>query len=295
MRNSSASSSESPDGHVPGQRVVGTRLVGDDVGQHAAPQQLLVDVRRVPDHADRAAVALRLRLGGLAQRRIEVGRHEIEVAALHAPVEPGLVDIGDQADAVEHRHRQRLRAAHAAAPGGEHDASAQAAAEALIGDGGERLVGALHDALRADVDPRAGRHLAVHRQPLGLEPPERVPVGPVRHEQRVRDQHARRHLVRAEHADRLSRLHEQGLVVRQALQRADDRVVGLPRAGRAPRAPVDHEVRRVLGDLGIEVVHEHAQRGLLQPAAAAQLEAARGADDWWAPLPSAIEPTSARK
>jgi hypothetical protein len=30
----------------------------------------------------------------------------------------------------------------------------------------EGLVGALHDALRADIDPRAGRHLAVHHQPF---------------------------------------------------------------------------------------------------------------------------------
>ena len=55
----------------------------------------------------------------------------------------------------------------------------------------EGLVGALEDPLRADVDPRPRRHLPEHRQPLGLEPAELVPGRPLRHEQRVRDQHAR--------------------------------------------------------------------------------------------------------
>ena len=67
----------------------------------------------------------------------------------------------------------------------------------------------------ADVDPRAGGHLAVHRQPEVLEPAELVPRRPFGHEVRVGDQHARRPLVRAEDADRLARLDEQRLVARQ--------------------------------------------------------------------------------
>ena len=156
---------------------------------------------------------------------------------------------------------------------------AQAAVEALARDRRERLERALEDALRADVDPRPGRHLAVHRQPLGLEPPERLPVGPVGHEQAVGDQHPRRHLVGAEDADRLAALHEQRLVVLETAQRGDDRVERLPRAGGAPGAAVDDEVGGILRDLGVEVVHEHAQGGLLQPALAAELAAAGRADD----------------
>ena len=41
------------------------------------------------------------------------------------------------------------------------------------------LVGALQDALGADVDPRAGGHLAVHGQAELLEPAELRPGGPV--------------------------------------------------------------------------------------------------------------------
>ena len=83
----------------------------------------------------------------------------------------------------------------------------------LVGDGGERLERALQDALGADVDPRAGGHLAVHRQPEVLEPPELLPVGPVADQVGVGDQHPRRPLVGAHHADRLAALHEHRLVV----------------------------------------------------------------------------------
>ncbi len=51
-----------------------------------------------------------------------------------------------------------------------------------------------------------------------------------------------------------------------------------PVAGRLARAAVDHQVVGPLGHLGVEVVHQHAQRRLLLPAAAAELEAPRGAD-----------------
>ena len=102
-------------------------------------------------------------------------------------------------------------------------------AEVHLARRAERLVGPLQDPLGADVDPRAGGHLPEHRQPLGLEPAELVPGRPLRHEQRVRDQHARSTLVRAEHADRLPRLDEQRLVVAKPQQR-------LRRCPAAPRA-----------------------------------------------------------
>ena len=94
--------------------------------------------------------------------------------------------------------------------------SASIAAVVLAPGLGEGLVGALDDALRADVDPRAGGHLAVHHQALAVELVEVLPRRPFRHEVRVGDQHARRVGVRAEHADRLARLDQQRFVVAQA-------------------------------------------------------------------------------
>ena len=99
---------------------------------------------------------------------------------------------------------------------------AEVAAVVLAAGFGEGLVGALHDALAADVDPAAGRHLAVHHQALAVELVEVLPGRPLRHEVRVGDQHARRVGMRLEHADRLARLDQQRLVVVQLAQRGED-------------------------------------------------------------------------
>ena len=174
-----------------------------------------------------------------------------------------------------HRGGQRLRAAHAAQAAGHDQPAGQRAAEVLPGALGEGLVGALQDALGADVDPRAGGHLAVHREPQRFEPAELVPGGPARHQVRVGDQDPRRLVVGAEHADRLAALHQQRLVVLQPPQRGDDRVEARPVARRLAAAAVDDQLLGPLGHRGIEVVHQHPQGGFLVPAAAGDLRAAR--------------------
>jgi hypothetical protein len=69
--------------------------------------------------------------------------------------------------------------------------------------------------------------------------------------------------VGAEDADRLARLHEQGLVVLERRQQCARWRRSSPVARRLAGAAVDDEVVGALGDLGVEVVHEHPQRGLL--------------------------------
>ncbi len=167
------------------------------------------------DSARRSSRAARAAGDGV----VEAVGQLVEVAGLEAPLDAGAVDVDAQRDAVVHRDRQRLGAAHPAEAGGQRDRAGERAAEAAAGDLGEALVGALEDALGADVDPRAGRHLAVHRQPGRLEPAELVPRRPVGHEVGVGDQHPRRPLVGAEHADRLARLDEHRLVVAERAQR----------------------------------------------------------------------------
>ena len=154
---------------------------------------------------------------------------------------------------------------------------AEAAAEVLPPRLDERLVRTLHDALAADVDPRAGRHLAVHHQPLAVELVKVLPRRPLRHEVRVGDEHARRIDRRAEHAHGLARLHEQRLVLAERAQRGQDRLEARPVARRLADAAVDDERVGVLGDLGIEVVLDHPVGGLDQPVAAADRAAARRA------------------
>ena len=91
----------------------------------------------------------------------------------------------------------------------------EGAAELLRGDGGEGLVGALEDALGADVDPGTGGHLPVHGQAEGLQAAELLPVGPVADEVGVGDQDARRPLVGLHDADRAAGLDEHRLVLLQ--------------------------------------------------------------------------------
>ena len=153
----------------------------------------------------------------------------------------------------------------------------QVAAEVLAAGLDEGLVGALHDALAADVDPRAGRHLAVHHQALAVELVEVLPRGPLGHQVGVGQQHARRVGVGAEHAHRLARLDQQRLVGLQRAQRRQDRVEAVPVARRLADAAVDDQRVRVLGHLGVEVVLDHAVRRLDQPVAARDLGAARRA------------------
>src|SRR5262249_50068966 len=47
---------------------------------------------------------------------------------------------------------------------------------------GEGFVGALHNSLRADVDPGARRHLPEHHQALAVERIEMIERRPMRHE-----------------------------------------------------------------------------------------------------------------
>ena len=148
----------------------------------------------------------------------------------------------------------------------------------LIGDGEEGFVSPLHNALRADVDPGAGRHLAVHHQALLIQLVEVLPVGPVRHQIGIGDQHPRRIGVGLEHAHRLAGLHQQGFVVLQTLEHVQDGVVALPVAGGAADAAVHHQALRMLGHFRVQIVLDHAVGGLGQPALASQFAAARRAD-----------------
>ena len=255
-----------------------TRLVGDDVGGEPVFEQPRKHFGGVADDAHRQGAPLVARTDATAHGIVEVDGDLVEVARLDAPLGAGGVDLDAEGDTIVHRDRQRLGAAHATEPGGERDGPGERAAEAPAGDLGEALVRALEDALRADVDPRAGRHLPVHRETEVLEATELGPRRPVGHEVRVGDEHPRRPLVGPEHADGLARLHEHRLVVGERAQRAAHGVERLPRAGGAARPSVDDEVVGTLGDVGVEVVLEHPERRLLRPASAAQLGASRGTD-----------------
>src|SRR4051794_39262488 len=142
----------------------------------------------------------------------------------------------------------------------------------------ESFVGALQNALGADVDPRPCGHLSVHREPPRLEAAELVPGGPTRYQVSVRDQDPGGLLVGPEHPHRLPALHQEGFVVLQSAERSDDALVALPVTRCLAAAPVDDQLVGPLGDLRIEVVHHDPERGLLVPPLAGQGSAAGGGD-----------------
>ena len=195
--------------HVAEPQIVRRRLIGRrcrDAGRGdtiAGSTSATLPTSAIPV-ARRSALSL---LGPI-ERLVERPGDLVDVAGPDAMIDAGRVHLDGQAHAAVHRHGERLRATHPTEPGGHDEPAFEAAAEVLAGAFREGLVGALENALRPDVNPRARGHLPVHRQAERLEPPELVPARPARHEVRVGDEDARRFVVRAEDADRLPALHD---------------------------------------------------------------------------------------
>jgi hypothetical protein len=191
-------------------------LVGDEVEGLTPADELRHDVGRVPAHSHRQRASILRRSTNARQRVVQGVRRLVEVARLDAAPDPFRIDLDAQDRRARHGRRERLRAAHAAEPGGQDRPAAQVGRpEVRLPRRRERLVRPLQDSLRADVDPAPGRHLAEHRQAEILEPAKFLPRRPARDEQCVGDQHSRRAGVRREHTDRLAALHEEGLVLAQ--------------------------------------------------------------------------------
>ena len=152
------------------------------------------------------------------------------------------VNIDAQRDAIVHCDRKWLRAAHATQTSSESYRAGECAFKFSASDFGETLVGALQDALRADVNPRAGGHLAVHSETEIFETPEFIPCGPVADEIRVRQQYAWRPFVCAKNADGFARLHQHCFVGFHGLHRAHHRIECWPTARCATGAAVDDKI-----------------------------------------------------
>ena len=264
------------------QRIMGAGLVGHDIGAGAAlfhaGQQFGEDIGGIAQKAHRFRLALRRPIGNQRQRLVQCPGLGVHIAGADAEIDPRLVAFHGQTAGPGHHGGQRLRPAHAAQAPRQNPAPLQAAAIMLAAGFGEGLIGALHDALGADIDPGPGGHLAVHGQTLLIQLVEMVPGRPMRHQIGIGDQHAGRVLVGAEHAHRLARLHKQGFIVVQRLQRGDDAVEILPRPGGAADAAVDHQLMRVFGDIRVQVVHQHPHGRFSQPAFRGDLGAGGGED-----------------
>ena len=266
-------------GQVAVDDVVRRGLVGHDVGADAAgpgpARQFRHDVGRIGAQADRHRFLAAGVLRDQGQRLVEAGGLLVQVARAQAEIDRALLALDVERAGAGKRGGQRLRPAHAAEPRRQHPAPGQAARVVLAPGFDKGLVGALHDALRADVDPAAGRHLAVHHEAGAVERVEVLPGRPFGHQVGVRDQHARRAGVGAEDADRLARLHQQRLVFLEPAQALQNAVKARPVARRLADAAVDHELIRVLRNLRVEVVLDHAVGRLDLPVGTSQRRAAR--------------------
>ncbi len=266
------------DGDVALERVVGRGLVGHDVGDDAAAREGPEEVDHVRAHADRDRLPGVAGGDGSVDRGVEVVDPAVEVLRGQALLDARRVDVSAEERRARHAGGERLGAAHAPEPPGDHEAVREVAVEVGAPAGGEGLVGALEDPLRPDVDPRAGRHLAEHREPDRLEAAELVPVRPVRDDLAVRDEHPGRVLVGAPDGDRTAGLDAEGLVLPHGRERAEDRADVVPGAGGPAGASVHDEVLGILRHLRVEVVLEHPV-GALEPPRGAGLRGAPGGAD----------------
>src|SRR6185312_11537416 len=113
---------------------------------------------RVAEERDRLRLA-RFRVTRDARERVvEIARLLVDVARANAHVDAALLTFDVERARTRKTRGERLRAAHAAETRGENPLAGQIAAVVLTAHLDERFVRALDDALRADVDPGAGRH-----------------------------------------------------------------------------------------------------------------------------------------
>ena len=194
---------------------MGAGLVGNHIRAHAATHQFGQHVGGVGTQADGNRTAFGGVFFDACQRIVQIVGLLVQITGTQAEVDAGLLAFDVQRAGASQGSGQGLRAAHTAQTGGEDPFAAQIAAVVLAAGFDEGFVSALYDALRADVNPAAGGHLAVHRQAFGVQFVEVFPSGPVRHQIGIGQQHARRVFVGFEHAHRFAGLNQQGLVVVQ--------------------------------------------------------------------------------
>jgi len=88
-----------------------------------------------------------------SDRFIDASRPVVEVARLQAHLDARWLAFDGDHRGARHGGGKRLGAAHTTQPRGQEPFALELAAIVLAAHFGEGLIGALHDALRADIDP----------------------------------------------------------------------------------------------------------------------------------------------
>ena len=265
-------------GNVAVSQVMSRGQISHHIGSHVHREQLLEELDRVQRDPHRQRPRRGHGLPTPGQRLRHVRRGPVDEALVPAALELVRVHLRAEDRAAEHRrYGQRLRRAHPPEPRRHDQTPVKVAGEMLACDGGERLVGALNDPLRADVLPGPRGEPAPGHEPGTLQLVEARRSCEAAHEVAVGHHHQRRDLAGGQHANRLAGLHHQRLTLPEDLEDAHDSLVGGAVAGRLRMRGVDHEIVGALGQL--EVVLEQSEDGLLTPATAAQPLPAGGAHE----------------
>ncbi len=257
--------------HIAIERIVGARLVGDNIYLNAAANDFRQHIGAVPDESDRKRSAIAARGLAKPERLVQILSKCVAIARFDPPQDPAAIDVDGEDHSVIQSDGERLSPTHAAHATGDNELVLQSAAEVPLGKRGEGLKRALQNSLRPDVDPGACGHLAVHHQAFAIELVEVVPSGPLPYQVGVGNDDPRRHFVRGKDSDGLAGLDEERVFGTEAFEFANDGVKALPVACRTADAAVDDKFLRALRNFRIEVVHEAAECGFLLPAFAAQL------------------------
>ena len=106
----------------------------------------------------------------------------MEVSGADAKVDTRLLAFHRDDVESSHSGSERLSTTHAPKATREHPTSGGLAVEMLPGHLREGFVGALHDALGADVEPRSRGHLAIHGETHAIQLFEMLDSGPVGHQ-----------------------------------------------------------------------------------------------------------------
>ena len=175
------------------------------------------------------------------------------------------VYLGGDRNAAGDVGRLRLRAAHAAEPGCDVEASLQtlaALAKFHTPSVEDCVIGAVNDALRPDVHPAAGRHLpVVGDAELHRAVPLLLIVEEADH-QAVGEHYARCIGGRSEKSERVSRFNDERLIRSQHFKIFFYQKILHPVLTDLPRLAVGNELIGVECDVKVEVVVDHYLKGL---------------------------------
>src|SRR6266705_2369003 len=144
-------------------------LVGQYIGNDAAFDDFRQDIGAVTDETNRNRLSIFARRVDQFERLIKRPCDLIAITAFQSLLDARWIDIYSEKDGAVHGGGERLGATHSAQAAGQNKFSFKRPAEMFASGGGKRLKCSLHDSLAADVNPRAGRHLAVHGQSQSLE------------------------------------------------------------------------------------------------------------------------------